>query len=190
MPNWCDTTYRAVGTKEQVKRFYDLAMSSWNKSKDDNKGWMGHMVTELGGDWQQVHCRGWIRDEPYLRDDFEDDYAECTLYADTALCEPPEWREFIQSKIDGLFIFYVAIEPGCIVYCSNDDEYEGKYYVDAGPEQPDYPFMTEDEVCEFVEKHYQTNVNSIEDCQAFAAGLNENGDDDEFLYINAMEVEG
>ena len=97
-------------------------------------------------------------------------------------------EELIESKIEDLHILYVAIEPGCGVYCSNDDEYEGKYYVDAGPQQPDYPFMTEDEVCEFVEKQYQTNVNSIEDCQAFAVGLNKNGDDDEFLYINEMEV--
>ena len=184
MPNWCDTTYKAVGSKESVKKFYDLAMSAYNKN--DNKGWMGHLVTELSGDWEKVRCRGWIRMEPELNEEG----TMCTVFADTAWCEPPEWREFIESQIEDLHILYVAIEPGCGVYCSNYDQYEGKYYVDAGPEQPDYPFMTEDEVCEFVEKHYQTNVNSIEDCQAFAAGLNENGDDYEFLYINAMEVEG
>ena len=192
MPNWCDTTYKAVGPKESVKKFYDLAMRSWKEGSEKHpqadKGWLGSFVDFLNGP-ESAYARGWMQDEPYLRDDFED-YAECTIYCETAWGEPNQWREFIESQIEDLHILYVAIEPGCGVYCSNDDEYEGKYYVDAGPEQPDYPFMTEDEVCEFVEKHYQTNVNSIEDCQAYAIGVNDSDDADAFLYINPMEVEG
>ena len=182
MPNWCDTTYKAVGTKKQVKEFYDLAMKAWNN--EDNKGWLGHFVTGLGGDWEKVPCRGWMRDEPNMCGNG----TWCEVYADTAWCEPPEWRHFIESKIKGLKIYYVAIEPGCDVYLSNDDEYADKYYVDAGPEQPDDMFMTEVGVCDFVEKHYQANVNSIEDCYAAAEGINDNDDDDEWLYIHNIEV--
>ena len=127
MPNWCDTTYKAVGTKEQVKKFYDLATKAWEgrseKHPNAREGWLGTFVDILGGP-EEAYARGWMLDEPYMRDDFED-YAECTIYCETAWSEPEQWRHFIEEKIDGLKIFYVAIEPGCGVYMSNDDEYEG-----------------------------------------------------------------
>ena len=190
MPNWCDTTYRAVGTKEQVKQFYDLATRAWKENSEKHptasKGWLGSFVDFLDGP-DDVYARGWMLDEPYLRDDFEDDYAECTIYCDTAWNEPEQWRHFMEFKIDGLKIYYVAIEPGCEIYATNDDAYEGKYYVDHTPEQPDSPFMTEDELCAYIEKYYQTNVNDAADCMAFAIGFNEDNDD-EGLYIHAMEV--
>lgn len=187
MPNWCDTTYKAVGTKEQVKKFYDLAMKAWKGNSEQHpnadKGWLGTFVDILDGP-EEAYCRGWMQYQPYLNKD----ETECEIYCNTAWGEPNPWREFIESKIDGLKLLYVTIEPGCDVYISNDDEYADKFYVDAAPEQPDNPFMTEDEVCEFVEKHYQANVNSIEDCYAAAEGINGNEDDDEFLYIHKMEV--
>ena len=187
MPNWCDTTYRAVGTKESVKKFYNLAKRAWEERSEQHpqadSGWLGTFVDFLNGP-ESAYARGWMQDEPYLNNDG----TECTIYCETAWCEPNQWREFIESEFEDLHLLYVAIEPGCGVYCTNDDEYEDKYYVDAGPEQPDYPFMTEDEVCAFVEKHYQTNVNSVEDCQAYAVGLNDSDAADDFLYINKMDV--
>lgn len=36
MPNWCDTTYKAVGPKESVKKFYDLAMRSWTECSEQH----------------------------------------------------------------------------------------------------------------------------------------------------------
>jgi len=182
MPNWCDTTYKAVGTKEQVKKFYDLAMSSWNKT-DNNQGWLGHFVTELGGNWEQVYCRGWMRDQPYLNNDG----TECTIFCYTAWGEPNQWREFIQSQIDGLFLYYVAIEPGCGVYCSNDDYYADKYYVDYAIEQPDSPYMTEDELLEFMSNELGVDLDSADECIEYAKRYTENNDN-EWLFINEMEI--
>jgi hypothetical protein len=185
MPNWCDTTYKAVGSKEAVKKFYDLAISSWNKSQDDNKGWLGYFVTELGGDWQKVRCRGWMRDEPNIDTNGE----WCELFAETAWCEPPEWRHFLESKISDLKILYLAIETGLDVFATNDIAYDGKYYVDAYPNFPDNPIMTEEEVCAYIKKNYQVEVNNIEECNAVANGLNDkNEDGDEFIYINAIKL--
>ena len=182
MPNWCDTTYKAVGTKEQVKRFYDLAMSSWNKSKGNNSGWIGHFVTELGGKWEEVSCRGWMQDEPELSADGE----MCTIVCNTAWGEPYEWRTFIEEHIDGLFLYYVAIEPGCCVYCSNDDDYTGKYYVDNW-EDGSYE-LTEYETIEYVNKHFDKSFTTIGECIDFADAHTDK-DGDRVLWINAFEVE-
>ncbi len=183
MPNWCDTTYKAVGTKQQVKKFYDLALRSWNKSDNDNPRWLGHFITELGGDWKEHPCRGWMRDEPYLRDDFDDDYAMCTIYCDTAWGELSEWREYIESQIDGLFILYTAVEPGCGVYITNDDTVANKYHLDS----PDYDddWATETQVINFVNKHYDQSFKTIDECISYQKKVN---DTDDWLYINQMEL--
>lgn len=183
MPNWCDTTYKAVGTKEQVKKFHELAKKSWDN--DDNKGWLGHLVTELGGDWEKVHCRGWIRDEPYLRDDFgEEDYAECTLYTDCAWGEMDEWRHFIEKEIDGLVLYYLAIEPGMCEYYTNDDQYADKYYVDNVNDGTD--ILSEEGTIDYVNNFFGQHFKTIEECINFAG---EYGDDngDQVLWINAIE---
>lgn len=180
MPNWCDITYKAVGTKEQVKKFYDLALSSWNKSKDDNSGWLGHFVTELGGDWKNISCRGWMQIEPELSNNGE----ECTIICNTAWGEPYEWRRFIEEKIDGIFLYYLAIEPGCGVYCTNNDEYADKYYVDNVEDGSD--ILSEEGTIEYVNNFFGQHFTTIDECINFAG---EYGDDngDQVLWINAIE---
>lgn len=179
MPNWCDTTYRAVGTKEQVKKFYDLAMSSWKKSQDDNQGWLGHLVTELGGDWQKVSCRGWMQDEPMLAVSGE----ECTIVANTAWGEPHEWRKFIEEKIYGLTLFYLAIEPGCCLYLSNMDDYVDKYYVDNLNDGSE--ILDEDATIDYVNEHFGKKFETIDECIDFAGEYEEDGDS--VLWINQIE---
>ena len=180
MPNWCDTNYKAVGPKESVKKFYDLAMSSWNKSKEQNQGWLGHFITELGGDWEKVPCRGWMQDAPSLRDDF-DDYAECTIYCETAWGELTEWRHFVEQHIDGLFIEYVAIEPGCGVYLSNMDDYIDRLYIDS--EEHDTDFYTEQQAIDAINQWYNQQFTTIEECIEFA----NNCDPEHFLNVNFIE---
>lgn len=183
MPNWCETTYKAVGTKEQVKQFYDLAMSSWNKTKEQNQGWLGHFVTELGGEWEKVPCRGWMQDAPQLDERNDEDYAECTIYCETAWGELTEWRHFVEQHIDGLIIGYLAIEPGCGVYLSNMDEYIGKVYVDSSEYETD--FYTEVGAIEHLQEWYQKDYETIEDWVDFAREYSAYSDN--FLYINFIE---
>lgn len=181
MPNWCDTTYKAVGTKEQVKKFYELATKSWNNK--DNNGWLGHFVTELGGDWKETPCRGWMQDAPSFNDDFLDDYAECTIYCNTAWGELSEWRHFIEQKIDGLFIEYLAIEPGCGLYLSNMDEYIDKVYIDSSEYEID--FYTEVGAIEHLQEWYQKDYETIEEWIGFADQYT--NETDEWLSINFIE---
>lgn len=185
MPNWCNTTYRVVGEKEEVKKFYDLAMKTWNGVKNDkhpnSDRWLGTFVDLLDGP-EDAYARGWITCPPEL----SDDGCECTIYCDTAWSEPHQWREFIQSKLD-VFIYYIAIEPGCGIYLSNDDEYIDKYYVDATPEQLDCPYMTEDELCEFLTEHYQAQVTNADECIEFANSITASEGWDEDLFINLIE---
>lgn len=187
MPNWCDTTYKAVGTKEQVKRFYDLAMRSWKdtgtKKHPKDGGWLGSFVEYLGGDINNVYARGWIQDEPELYESNDEDYARCTIYCNTAWGELSEWRAFIEREIDGLFIIYTAVEPGCGVFLTNDDAVADKYNVDS----PSYDggLSTEDDVIDFVNRHYDQSFKTIEECINFQKEVE---DTDDFLYINEMEL--
>lgn len=185
MPNWCDTTYRCVGDKENVKKLYDAAMKSFNPPANwkslSNEGWLGYIVMELGGDYKNVYCRGWLYQEPQLSEDGE----TVTICANTAWTETNEFREFICNTLK-LDVYYVAMEPGCDYYMTNDPEYDGKYFVDSSPDQPDDPFMTEDEVCSYICNQFSKNVINIDECIAFSEEYNEDNDDD-FIYIHEME---
>lgn len=185
MPNWCDTTYRAVGTKEQVKKFFNLATISWGKSKDDNRGWLGHFVTELDGDWEKIYCRGWMLDKPYLSEREDEDYAECTIYTDCAWHEMDEWRHFIEKKIDGLFLYYLAIEPGMALYYSNDNQYQDKYYVDVWEDGSQ--ILSKADTINYINSYFKQKFNTIEECINFADEY-EDKDGNQILWIHPMEI--
>ena len=63
MPNWCWTSYVAVGDKKDIRDLYKKMKSLENSEKsliENGFGntWLGNLVTILGGDYHKISCRG------------------------------------------------------------------------------------------------------------------------------------
>ena len=126
MPNWCYTDYRICGNKGELlelKEKLDYLNSLSEPYVENGFGnlWCGCLVQLLGGDLNEVPCKGEIS---------EYDFSDCTLnlVVMSAWSELGEWRHFIESKFPKIEIYYRAEEQGNCYYETND--VEGLYFPD------------------------------------------------------------
>lgn len=149
MPNWSGTTYRVCGDKHGISKLYKtLQKMNHRKNPKINNGfgpmWLGELVNELGGNWENTRCRGEITDFEKNNDGTLEIYMSC------AWAEQSETRHFLEATLS-LKIYYCDEEPGCGVYETNDTT--GKYFPDRflldNEEKPLY-FQTLQEAAESV----------------------------------------
>ena len=67
MPNWAYSSYRIVGKAEEVQDLYSKLQQLENMQEplvENGFGllWLGCLVTILGGNWNDIYCRGKIID--------------------------------------------------------------------------------------------------------------------------------
>ena len=126
MPNWCSTAYVIEGDAKEVKSLYELMKGLQERKEPSVKNgfgttWLGCLVDALGGDWNEVWCRGeW--DTPLL------DGEVLRLSTMTAWSPCNETFDFVCKKFPSLRYFYQSEEPGMVEYRTNDRE--GKYFPD------------------------------------------------------------
>lgn len=164
MPNWCDTTYKCVGKKEDIQSLHKtLAQLRAMKKPFVKNGfgnlWLGCVVNILGGKWEDVRCRGEIID-------FSIDGDILVIFQSTAWCEQEEFRYFLEQHYSGMKIFYQEEEPGCDVYYTNDetgDYFSDKYMLDSydGSEY----FNSLHDVAAKVKEITETDVKTEEDIE-------------------------
>lgn len=153
MPNWCSTEYYVVGSKKELSDLNKKMERLENRKKSLVKNsfgntWLGNLVKLLGGDWEKVYCRG-----EWMNREYNKKKNTLTFTTATAWCEMSEWRSFIESCYKTIKILYVAEEPGCGIYQTNDKEgvfFKDKYVLDYG-EDVEY-FYTIDEAIKFIEE--------------------------------------
>lgn len=179
MPNWCDTEYTIIGKKEKVKNLYDLVTKLNNQTTGDL--WLGTISNELGGK-EEDQARGWISYVGELSPDEE----QFTIGCNTAWGEPDNWRHFIERTAD-VNVTYIAIEPGCEVYLTNNPDYIDSYILDDDIDGLSYPH-TEHEVIDMINENYQQQFSTIQDCYDFAEQFNqENRDNGKYLFIHQFK---
>ena len=112
--------------------------------------WLGCIVSEMGGDWKEIQCRGEVLD---FR--LEKDY----LWVDTEVAwgEQTGFRRFLEGKYPGMKLYYREIEPGCEIYQTND--IDGSYF----PEQYILDFETEDDGGYEYYDSLKEVINAVED---------------------------
>ena len=126
MPNWCSTAYVIEGDAKEVKSLYELMKRLQERKEPSVKNgfgttWLGCLVDALGGDWNEVWCRGeW--DTPQF------DGEVLRLSTMTAWSPCNETFDFVCKKFPSLYYFYQSEEPGMVEYWTND--HEGKYFPD------------------------------------------------------------
>ena len=143
MANWAYTSYRIVGKKEEVTDLYNKIqqLQNMNEPLEPNSWgslWLGCLVTILGGNWNEIYCRGHIID-------FSLEEGILSIETETAWGEMDEVRHFIEKVYPAFKIYYYEEECGCEIYQTNDrhghffperfilDDFEGdgpEYYND------------------------------------------------------------
>ena len=169
MPNWCSTDYRCYGNKGELVELKEKLdyLSSLEKPLVENgfgKLWCGCLVSLLGGDWNEVYCRGEI-------DSYEFSGTTLCISVTSAWSELGEWRKFIKSKFPNIHIVYSAEEPGNIYYVTNDkkgDYFPERYILDF-TDGLEY-FKTLDDAAGFVSRLKGKEVKTEEE---IAAALDE-----------------
>ncbi|MCM1577083.1 MAG: hypothetical protein NC035_08930 [Bacteroides sp.] len=181
MPNWCDTQYTITGEIEKVKKLHELIAKLDKQTIGDL--WLGTISNELGGS-EDDQARGWIY---YTNiEKLSSNEAEFTIECNTAWGEPDNWRRFIERTAD-VNVTYIAIEPGCEVYLTNNPDYIDSYILDDDIDGLSYPH-TEHEVIDMINENYQQQFSTIQDCYDFAEQFNqENRDNGKYLFIHQFE---
>lgn len=167
MPNWCSTSYHAVGDKKQLQRLYDAmaeleAMPSPGLLPNGfGSTWMGNLIHKLGGDWKKIYCRASWNGLDLMGD---------TLYFDTesAWCEPDEVRHFIEAQFPDMKLYFQSEEPGQGIYTTNDDtgeHFPDQYYLWIEDDDTTY-HETAESLCREVEQVTGSkHLSTVEACQ-------------------------
>lgn len=133
MSNTCFTTYKIVGKKESVAKLHKtikelddrqtpLVENEWYNPKL----WLGCLVAALGGNPEDILCRGTITNYEQMDD-------VLTVNTETAWTEMAETRRYIKVCFPDLEIYYLEEEEGCERFNTNDAEalfFKERYYLD------------------------------------------------------------
>lgn len=185
MPNWCDTTYYLIGSKESLDKINDILErmrnGDYKKNKSDYGMWLGDFIELLGGNPHHVSCRGEIQDFYY-----DDDNGELKIWQATAWREQEGVRKTIEQRFPDVKVYFQDIELGCGWLTTNDETgqyFPEEYYVDS-LEEPYYCDSLEEArsvVEDMVGYPIDSDFKAIEKAAADFNKQHEN--DDEFIYI-------
>lgn len=142
MPNWCSTTINFVGTAEDLadlrEQIMDYTKDSFVKNDFGNM-WLGNIVIgfgfedEIDSDNANLRCRGEIDYCSYVEKNSGTNNYVLEIQTTTAWSPMMKmWYTIIEKHYDNrIKIYWVAEEPGTLLYISNDKSYFGEnYHVD------------------------------------------------------------
>ena len=118
MPNWAYTQYKIKGSEDEVAALYKTIQDLADKEESllpngFGKLWLGNLVHALGGDWNDIYCRGHILD-------YSLENGILKINTETAWGEMSETRHFIEQKYPSLQIFFQTEECGMCIFQTND----------------------------------------------------------------------
>lgn len=185
MANNCFTDYIIEGDRKELQTLYEALQRIDTKAELKTTSgfggrWLGNLVTELGGDWQKVYCRGTI--EWY---EMENDQLKITT--DTAWVPMNEVFDFICEKFPGLTYYYQAQEPGCDLFWTNDTAgiHFCRYVVRIckdGYDDEEY-FDNLKNVYKYISDNFNVEITCLEDIKKLSEDLEEK-DNGEYCYLN------
>jgi len=189
MPNWCSTTYRFYGGKEERDLLFNTIEELKNlpEPRVENgfgKLWLGCLIDALGGNWQNVYCRGEIVDYANYEDYLEID-------TETAWGEMYDVRQYLQVRFPRLIIYYMSEEPGMGEYYTNDKDgsiFHTKYAVDI--EDYDYEcFETLEDTAKWINSVPGYNFNVEPTVESIKEAFDKYEEENEDCYIRFIEYE-
>lgn len=192
MPNWCDTTYKCVGSKKDLRKLFSILKKNDKRKTSRIKNsfgrmWIGNIIDALGFKWEEHRCRGEIID--YRLED-----GILTIDQETAWCEQEGFRQCIEKAFPNIQVYFQEIEPGCGVFYTNSLEYfPDRYFLDSSIDWEwwenidDAAKYCENVVGHEVEPTVQAITKAYDD---FQEKQEEAGDDDCYFYFHEIELIG
>lgn len=191
MPNWCYTSYVAVGEESEIRALYDnmVALKEMSDSLVDNgfgKTWLGNLVTRLGGDWNKVRCRG-------SYDNVEIEGNELRFTTESAWCEPYETIDFIKGVYPNIQFYYMAEEPGMRYFVTNDASgmYFQERYCFERPGVCESSYYSDAEIEAFlqdVSDFLGRDINSADEAQDAICKYSSDKEWDDFADVKIFQV--
>lgn len=124
MPNWAYTTYKIKGSEKEVAALYKTIQNLDQREESllpngFGKLWLGNLVHALGGDWNDIYCRGQILD-------YSLENGILKINTETAWGEMSDVRHLLETKYPSLQIFFQTEECGMCIFQTNDAT--GEYF--------------------------------------------------------------
>lgn len=184
MPNWCNTSYKFVGDKEEIADLYNK-LQSLNDMPEPlvengfGKLFLGCVVNLFGGDWKEIYCRGEI------------DYMEICgdsmiqLSTMTAWGDVPEVWDFVCKNYPSIKYYYLAEEGGLCYYVNSDttgEYFPEKYYILHAEGYSEY-LDDDEELLEYIaEKIGAAKIESIDQLDQLLEQYNKEHANEEIYY--------
>ena len=190
MPNWCCTTYRVFGDKEQRDKLFNILNELKDLPEPRVKNgfgnlWLGCIVDYLGGDWNKIYCRGDIVDYGKT-----EDYVQ--MEAETAWREMHEFRHYVEKKMPGLKFIYISDEPGMCEYYTNDKNYKvfhTRYGLDFGNCDSEW-FENLEEMANWMNNIEDHRFSGVEpNWESISAAFKKYEEEHEDVYCQLIEYE-
>ena len=124
--------------------------------------WLGNLVIKLGGNWEQVYCRGsW--DNLLLHEN-----GTVSFSVESAWGELNEVRHLIEEKFPGVRLYFQCEESDMCIYQTNDDTYQyfpEKYYLWVEDGTTEYYTTLEALAKEIENITGSKNLKTLDSCQ-------------------------
>ena len=191
MPNWSNTLYACIGDPTEIRQLHNAIKTNARRKTSRVKNgfgtlWLGNIIDQLGGNWEEWKCRGEITGFQMEKGD-----KKLTIYQSTAWCEQEGFRKFIEKKFPSIKVYYLDIEPGCGWYGTNDNTGEyfpERYYLESYEDTE--MFNTIEEAAEFVSgivnKKVEAKMPAIEKALDEYEDVSEN--DDVYFSFHQIQV--
>ena len=192
MPNWCYSNITIYHNDEEKLKAFFNKIEEWRKKpfKENDfdtytLGWLGNIVGNSGlAEWKarengredfvpNIACRGSLQT-------FELDGNRININTETAWVPMLDmWQRLVDKYLPDADIWYTAEESGCGLYCTNDPDVIGKYYIDLW-ESPDEFIKetseyeaTEDYTIKFLQRVLKTKESDIQKLLKMADDIEE-----------------
>ena len=172
MPNWCYTNitinhYDKAKLEDLSKKISDWSHKQFCDTGENGfrDGWLGNIVGNSGiADPMKdgsPRCRGTLTSIYY-------EHEQINLSTETAWAPMMQmWQMIIDKYLPDADITYSAEESGCDLFCTNDPDLTGKYYIDVWEppeefenEEGDYE-ADEDYAIKFLQRVLKTDEPDI-----------------------------
>ena len=133
MPNWCSTNIEFSGPEKDIKKLYEFIDNKNseqvpNIETDFGARWLRYYLLRVGLSDERYNCRGSVADLNEIST--IGSVSKFQIRTETAWGPMLQmWLAIIQKlELDNIKITYIAVEPGCEVYQTNDPE-QAKFYI-------------------------------------------------------------
>lgn len=180
-----------VGDRRQLRSLYQKMLRLQNRKKPliENgfyhpERWLGNLVSRLGGDYNEVYCRGtW--------DDLDLNRERLYFFTESAWNAPFDLLRLIQKVYPGLEIFFSAVGDDWDSYLTNDAErrfFTNRFELDMPPDNDYYDSI--EEVAELVGNYIGHHIEPTKEAvyQAIEEWEDENEDLDDYINLKEFEI--